>query len=126
MPATIGKALTRKEDLRLLRGAGRYSDDLSLPGQAYAVFLRSPHAHARAAHVAKFDTWVQRVTGVPLDARAAIGVYDPASRRYTLHAGSGGVVRQKNELAGVLGVPPADVRVECGDVGGNFGTRNAF
>src|SRR5947207_3133973 len=47
MPATIGKALTRKEDLRLLRGAGRYSDDLSLPGQAYAVFLRSPHAHAR-------------------------------------------------------------------------------
>jgi carbon-monoxide dehydrogenase large subunit len=36
------------------------------------------------------------------------------------------VVRQKGELAGVLGVPPADVRVECGDVGGNFGTRNAF
>jgi len=49
MPATIGKALTRKEDLRLLRGAGRYSDDLSLPGQAYAVFLRSPHAHGGIA-----------------------------------------------------------------------------
>jgi carbon-monoxide dehydrogenase large subunit len=51
---------------------------------------------------------------------------DPASRRYTLHAGSGGVVRQKHELAGILGVPTADVRVECGDVGGNYGTRNAF
>jgi carbon-monoxide dehydrogenase large subunit len=36
------------------------------------------------------------------------------------------VVRQKGELAGVLGVAPSDVRVECGDVGGNFGTRNAF
>jgi carbon-monoxide dehydrogenase large subunit len=268
MPKTNGQPLRRKEDRRLVTGAGRYSDDLSLPGQAHAVFVRSPHAHARigkidtsaahgmpgvlavltgddvvadglkpiphtpipmkppadielknrdgsahgyaphpllptdrvryvgqqvamvvaeslaiakdaaegvaieyialqpvtataaaaqagapqlyddlknvcidadvgdieatkaafarAARVAKFDTWVQRVTGVPLDARAAIGVYDSAADKYTLHAGSGGVVRQKGELAGVLGVPPEKVRVECGDVGGNFGTRNAF
>jgi carbon-monoxide dehydrogenase large subunit len=268
MPQTIGKPLRRKEDLRLLTGAGRYSDDVSLPGQAYAAIMRSPHAHARirsidtgvartmpgvlavltgadaeadglkdiphtpipmkppadillvnrdgskhgyapqhllptdrvryvgqqvvmavaetlaqakdalecvtvdyeplpavaatpatvqagaprlydhtgnvcidadvgdiaatkaafarAAHVARLDTWVHRVTGVPLDARAAVGVYDPASGRHTLHAGSGGTVRQKNELAGIFGVPAADVRVECGDVGGNFGTRNAF
>ena len=268
MPKTIGKPLTRKEDFRLVTGKGRYSDDLSLPGEAYAVFVRSPHAHARirsidtagaggmhgvlavltgadvladglksvphtplpaapsadialknrdgsqhgyapqellpndrvryvgeqvvmvvaesisiakdaaervivnyeplesitdtaaaarrgapqlydnvanvcvdadvgnfeateaafakAAHVAKLQTWVQRVTGVPLDARAAIGVYDRDSKRHTLHAGSGGVVRQKHELAGILGVPTNDVRVECGDVGGNFGTRNAF
>jgi carbon-monoxide dehydrogenase large subunit len=268
MPKTIGQPILRKEDRRLVTGAGRYSDDLSLPGQAHAVFVRSPHAHARigkidtsaahgmpgvlavltgddvvadglkpiphtpipmkppadielknrdgsahgyaphpllptdrvryvgqqvamvvaeslaiakdaaegvaieyialqpvtataaaaqagapqlyddlknvcidadvgdieatkaafarAARVAKFDTWVQRVTGVPLDARAAIGVYDSAADKYTLHAGSGGVVRQKGELAGVLGVPPEKVRVECGDVGGNFGTRNAF
>jgi aerobic carbon-monoxide dehydrogenase large subunit len=35
-------------------------------------------------------------------------------------------VRQKNELAGVLGVAPERVRVTSGDVGGNFGTRNAF
>ena len=76
--------------------------------------------------MAKFETWVQRVTGVPLDARAAVGLYDPATNKHTLHAGSGGVVRQKQELATILGVPPADVRVECGDVGGNYGTRNAF
>jgi len=268
MPPTIGQPLTRKEDLRLLRGAGRYSDDVSLPGQAYAAILRSPHAHARirsidsaaarampgvlavltgadveadgltdiphtplpmkppadillinrdgsewgyapqhllptdrvryvgqqvvmvvaetlalakdaaervvvdyeplkaiaatrsttapdaprlydhvanvcidadvgdvaatnaafarATHVAKLDTWVHRVTGVPLDARAAVGVYDPVANKYTLHAGSGGVVRQKAELAKILGVDPSLVRVECGDVGGNFGTRNAF
>jgi aerobic carbon-monoxide dehydrogenase large subunit len=249
MPATIGQPLRRKEDLRLLTGGGRFSDDVSLPNQAYAVFVRSPHAHARirsiaaaaarampgvlavltaadaeadgirpiphtpipmkppadialknrdgtphgyaphpllaadrvrhvgeqvamvvaetvmaardaaervvvdyealapvvagkvaaaagatrlyddvanvcidadvgdpagtaaafvrAAHIVKLDTLVQRVTGVPLDARAAIGAYDAASGRYTLHAGSGGVVRQKRELAAILGVPDA-------------------
>jgi carbon-monoxide dehydrogenase large subunit len=83
-------------------------------------------AFKRAAHVVKFVTWIQRVTGVPMEPRAAVGHYDPATGRYTLHAGSGGVVRQKNELAGVLGVPPEKVRVTSGDVGGNFGTRNAF
>src|SRR5262245_37354819 len=55
-------------------------------------------AFARAAHVVKLDTWVQRVTGVPLEPRAAVGSYDPVAGRYMLHAGSGGVVRQKNEL----------------------------
>ena len=83
-------------------------------------------AFARAAHVIRLDTWVQRVTGVPLEARAAIGAYDKESGRNTLYAGSGGVVRQKHELAGVLGVPTTAVRVVSGDVGGNFGTRNAF
>ena len=43
----IGQPVRRKEDLRLLTGRGRYSDDLNLPGQAYAAMLRSPHAHAR-------------------------------------------------------------------------------
>src|SRR5438270_5691314 len=42
----IGQPVRRKEDLRLLTGDGRYSDDLNLPGQAYAVMIRSPHAHA--------------------------------------------------------------------------------
>ena len=83
-------------------------------------------AFARAAHVVKLETWIQRVTGVPMEPRAAIGSYDAASGRYTLYAGSGGVVRQKHELAAVLGVPPDRVRVVSGDVGGNFGTRNAF
>jgi aerobic carbon-monoxide dehydrogenase large subunit len=47
MPAIIGQALTRKEDARLLTGSSCYGDDFSLPNQAYAVFVRSPHAHAR-------------------------------------------------------------------------------
>jgi carbon-monoxide dehydrogenase large subunit len=83
-------------------------------------------AFARAAHVARLSTWVQRVTGVPMEPRAAVGVYDAAAKRYTLYAGSGGVVRQKRELAAMLGVEDAAVRVVARDTGGNFGTKNSF
>jgi carbon-monoxide dehydrogenase large subunit len=43
----IGQPLSRFEDKRLLRGAGRFIDDVTLPRQGYAYILRSPHAHAR-------------------------------------------------------------------------------
>src|SRR5499426_889164 len=47
----IGRPMPRFEDLRLVRGAGRYTDDLSVEGQVYAVFVRSPHAHARIVSI---------------------------------------------------------------------------
>jgi len=83
-------------------------------------------AFARAAHVVRLSTWVQRVTGVPMEPRAALGAYDAAAGRYTLYAGSGGVVRQKRELAAMLGVAEQSVRVVARDTGGNFGTKNSF
>jgi carbon-monoxide dehydrogenase large subunit len=43
----VGQAVQRKEDQRFLTGTGRYLDDIKLPGQAHAVFLRSPHASAK-------------------------------------------------------------------------------
>jgi carbon-monoxide dehydrogenase large subunit len=43
----IGRAMPRFEDLRLVRGAGNYTDDVTVPRQCFAVFVRSPHAHAR-------------------------------------------------------------------------------
>jgi aerobic carbon-monoxide dehydrogenase large subunit len=43
----MGQSVSRLEDPRLVQGLGRYSDDVNLPRQAYAVVLRSPHAHAR-------------------------------------------------------------------------------
>src|SRR3712207_8904085 len=47
MTATgIGAPVRRKEDQRFVTGQGRYVDDFNRPGQAYAYFLRSPHAHA--------------------------------------------------------------------------------
>ncbi|MFN3890123.1 MAG: xanthine dehydrogenase family protein molybdopterin-binding subunit [Beijerinckiaceae bacterium] len=42
----VGRPLPRFEDERLVQGAGRYSDDIAFDGQTYALFLRSPHAHA--------------------------------------------------------------------------------
>ncbi len=264
----IGQPVRRKEDLRLITGKGLFSDDVSLPGQTYAVFVRSPHAHARirsidtklaleqpgvvtvltgkdvladglkpmlfkpaaigpanpklinrsetpafcapqyalaidrvrhvgealaiviahtlaaakdgaecididyeilpavtatraaaqadaprvwdeaqsnvcldgeigdaqateaafvrATHVVKLETWAQRVTGVTMEPRAAVGVYDAATQRYTLHAGSGGAVRLKKDLAIALNVDEQAVRVLMQDVGGNFGTRGAI
>ncbi|HZT51030.1 MAG TPA: xanthine dehydrogenase family protein molybdopterin-binding subunit [Stellaceae bacterium] len=264
----IGAPVPRKEDERLLRGRGCYSDDVNLPGQAYAAFVRSPHAHARiaginaadaralpgvlavlsgadvaadrlnsiphrpvtqggidiqlhnsdgsepfrsphlplpsdrarfvgeavamvvaesvaaakdaaervmvryeplppvtataaaaapgaprlydearsntcidamvgdraateaafarAAHRVRLETWIQRVTGVPMEPRAAVASFDPATGRYWLHAGSGGTNRQKLELARILDVKPELVQVVAREVGGNFGTRNAF
>src|SRR4051794_17646566 len=262
----IGRPVKRREDSRLLTGRGRYSDDLNLPGQAYAVMVRSPHAHALirsidtaaarkapgvlavltaaelradglkplpniannhpadisiknrdgsptirpeqqaivgpeichvgeivacviatslaaakdaaelvavdyevlpavghalaaaesgapparlerpniildgevgdpaateaafagATHVVRFETWVQRIAGVPMEPRAAIGEYDAATGRYTLHAGAGGAVSPRRDLALVLGVPQEQARVVMHDVGGNFGTRGGF
>ncbi|GMV63894.1 MAG: carbon-monoxide dehydrogenase large subunit [Parvibaculum sp.] len=47
----VGQPARRVEDVRLVSGQGRYTDDISLPGQAYAVMVRSPHAHARIAGI---------------------------------------------------------------------------
>jgi carbon-monoxide dehydrogenase large subunit len=261
----IGQPVLRKEDARLLTGGGRYSDDVNVPGQAYACFVRSPHAHAdveridadaaratagvlavltgadaeadgvkpithspipanpyeemvkrgeivfiaphppmpadraryvgeivamvvaetpaaardgaervavewrprpavtmslpaaaaeapllwdgtasnvcvdshvgdaaavdaafsRAAHVVRLQTWAQRVTGVTMEPRAAVGVWDGTTGRYTVHAGAGGLGRTQTGVAGALGVPESAVRVTAQEVGGNFGTRNS-
>ena len=43
----IGESLKRKEDYRFLTGAGQYTDDVVLAAQSHAVFVRSPHAHAK-------------------------------------------------------------------------------
>ena len=264
--SAVGRPILRKEDQRLLTGAGRFTDDFNLPGQAYAVMVRSPYPHARILHVdidraramagvfavytgadcaadgllpiphnplpstredmkltgpgggaifegphrllpadkvrhvgeavamvvaetkeqaadaaegvsveyeelpwvthsedalapgapavwdeapdnvlvdtvfgdraatergfARADRVVRmkfnigRCTAVAIEPRAALGAYDPAGGRYTLYAGSGGAVRQKSDLAAVLGIEPGRLRVLTCDVGGNFGSRN--
>jgi aerobic carbon-monoxide dehydrogenase large subunit len=60
--AIVGTSAPRKEDARLLRGQGRFVDDLTVPGMVWMAVVRSPHAHAR-------------IRGVDLSrARAAEGV----------------------------------------------------
>ena len=43
----IGQSVKRKEDFRFITGRGNYTDDINLPHQLYAYFLRSPIAHAK-------------------------------------------------------------------------------
>jgi aerobic carbon-monoxide dehydrogenase large subunit len=79
---------------------------------------------ASGAHAVSMDFHIDRVTGAPMEPRSAVAQYDSDHDRYTIHAGSGGAVRQKRELADVLGIDPEKIRVLSYDVGGNFGTRN--
>jgi carbon-monoxide dehydrogenase large subunit len=82
-------------------------------------------AFARAAHVVRLETQVNRVTGVPMEPRVALAAYDADRQHYTLYAGSGGVQRIKHDLMETLGIPRAAIRVIAREVGGNYGTRNA-
>jgi carbon-monoxide dehydrogenase large subunit len=266
-PQGIGKSVPRREDARLLRGQGQYGNDFSLPGQAYAYVVRSPHARAlivgvdasaalaapgviavltgadaaadnlqpiphspvptnpyevalcnrdgsafliaphpvlavdavryvgegvavviaetlyqamdasdvvdvlyeplpavarsrdalapeappvwerlgsnlcidsatgdkeavdaafeRAAYVVRLDTTLNRVTGVPMELRAAVGTYDPAAGQYTIYTtAGGGVIRHRDDVAGVFGLSKDAVHIVSGDVGGNFAIRN--
>ena len=84
-------------------------------------------AFAEAAHVVAFDGLAHRVTGTPMEPRAVVGEYDPTDDSYTLRTTSGaGVVRSRERLAATLGVAVDKCRCVFGDMGGNFGTRNAF
>jgi aerobic carbon-monoxide dehydrogenase large subunit len=83
-------------------------------------------AFKNAKHVVAMNTWVNRVTGVFMEPRGALGRYDAVNGRYEVFCGSGGVARFAQEMAEVFKVPLNKVRVVTPDVGGNFGTRNPF
>jgi CO/xanthine dehydrogenase Mo-binding subunit len=51
----IGRPVFRAEDQRLLRGTGRYTDDIDLPGQLEVAFVRSVHANARIRSLSTSD-----------------------------------------------------------------------
>ena len=58
----IGQPIRRREDPRLVRGRGRFVDDVSVPDMAWVSFVRSPHPHARIRSIDK--TRAERVPGV--------------------------------------------------------------
>jgi carbon-monoxide dehydrogenase large subunit len=87
MTTTIGSRITRLEDEPLLRGRGRFIDDIALPGLWHAAFVRSPHPHAAINGIDKSAALA--VPGVhavlTLDDLAAVMV----SRRMVRHSNSG-------------------------------------
>ena len=91
----IGQPLPRFEDLRLVRGLGRYTDDLPFPGAAHAAFVRSPHPHAR----------ILRIDAAA--ARAAPGVLAVLTGDDYLADGCIGVAHMPNPADAVVHSQPA-------------------
>jgi aerobic carbon-monoxide dehydrogenase large subunit len=82
-------------------------------------------AFAKAAHVTKLHLVNSRVVVNAMEPRAAIGVFDPATGRFTLHAPSQGAFGLRGNMAEILKVEPKQVRVLTGHVGGSFGMKSA-
>ena len=82
-------------------------------------------AFGEAAHVVRMGLVNNRVSGVPMEPRAAVAEYDAKAERYTLWAGGQGVNRFQREISLAFGCPEDAVRVIARDVGGGYGTRNS-
>jgi carbon-monoxide dehydrogenase large subunit len=82
-------------------------------------------AFAKAAHVTNLKLVNSRVVVNAMEPRAAIGVYDAASGRFTLHAPSQGVFGLRGNMADILKVEAKQVRILTGHVGGSFGMKSA-
>lgn len=85
-------------------------------------------AFAGAAHVQKLSIRNSRIVVASMEPRSAIGEYDPAEGRFTLHVGCQGVFGLRNQMADdILRLPRGKVRVLTGNVGGSFGMKaNAY
>src|SRR5262252_5436690 len=82
-------------------------------------------AFAKASHVTRLKLVNSRVVVNAMEPRAAIGVYDAASERFTLHAPSQGVFGLRSHMADILKVEPKRLRMLTGHVGGSFGMKSA-
>ena len=100
----IGQPVRRKEDRRLLTGRGCYVDDVAPSGLVYAVFLRSPHAHAR---IVSIDT------RAALAAPGALAVLTAADYR----ADGLGPIPQLPGLLGIYFYDPNGIRLETEESG---------
>ena len=82
-------------------------------------------AFAEAAHVTRLEIVNSRLVVNAIEPRAAIGVYDGDSGRFTLHVPTQGVFGMKGNMAEILKVEPRQVRILTGHVGGSFGMKSA-
>jgi carbon-monoxide dehydrogenase large subunit len=91
----------------------------------YGDAAKVAEAFAKAKHVTRLKTSNQRMVVAAMEPRAAIGEYDAAAEKWTLHSSSQGVFAMKTNLADILGAPADKVRVLTGQVGGSFGMKAA-
>src|SRR6516165_8831588 len=92
-------------------------------GYHYGDAEKVKEVFAKAAHVTRLSLRNTRLVVNAMEPRAAVAEYDVKSERFTFHAGSQGVFGLRGQLAEILNVPPAKVRVLTGNVGGSFGMK---
>jgi carbon-monoxide dehydrogenase large subunit len=80
-------------------------------------------AFAKAAHVTRLEILNNRLVVNAMEPRAAIASYDGKSERFTFHVGCQGVFGLRGQLAEILNIPPAKLRLLTGNVGGSFGMK---
>jgi carbon-monoxide dehydrogenase large subunit len=81
-------------------------------------------AFEQAAHTVRQRFHNHRIVTNPMEPRGAVGLYDTAEDRYTLHVSSQNIHGNRDATARALGVPAASVRFLAPDVGGGFGAKN--
>jgi aerobic carbon-monoxide dehydrogenase large subunit len=80
-------------------------------------------AFAAAAHVTRLALRNTRLVVNAMEPRAALAEYDAASERFTIHVGCQGVFGLRGQLADILNIAPAKLRVLTANVGGSFGMK---
>src|SRR5947207_1018080 len=111
----IGSSPLRKEDRRLLVGAGRYLDDLRREGTAHLGIVRSPQPHEKIRHA--------RLAAAPIEPRGVLAYRDPESGGLVVSSSTQNPYRVREVIAAILGWPVEQVRIVVPDVGGGFGPK---
>ncbi|MCZ7563308.1 MAG: xanthine dehydrogenase family protein molybdopterin-binding subunit [Burkholderiales bacterium] len=111
----------------LVPGAPLLYDDV--PGNLcfefeYGDTAKTAAAFAAAAHVTRLTLDCQRMSGNPMEPKACLAAYDPASGVYDVYASSQGMSMMVAGLAGVTGIAADKIRAHALDVGGGFGIRS--
>ena len=91
----------------------------------YGDSAKVAEAFAKAAHVARLRLISNRIVVCAMEPRSAIGHYDAKTDRYTLYAGNQGAFGLKNQMAALLNIKPAQMRILTGNVGGSFGMKGS-
>ncbi|MDF2998625.1 MAG: hypothetical protein K0R27_4262 [Xanthobacteraceae bacterium] len=102
---------------------GNLAVDYIAPSADPALAQQVEEAFAQAAHWVRIELVHQRVAHAPIEPRTVTALFEPMGETYVLHAGSQGAGTLSAQLAAVLGVAPAKIRVETHDVGGSFGMK---
>jgi carbon-monoxide dehydrogenase large subunit len=90
----------------------------------YGDEAKANEAFTRAAHVTRLTLDCTRLVGNPMEPKACVASYDPATDSYDLYSPTQGMSMTQAGLAGITGLPAGRFRVHAHDVGGGFGIRS--